>query len=272
MRFLVRDGSDLGEIRIAINRIVEMLESDRAKSIRTERSRKSLLSDISHDIRTPLTSIIGYVGALRDGIADDAAERDAYVRILDAKSRALKVMIDDIFQLAKLDADEIVMTPEAFDLCELAREILIDFLPELKAKAIALDADIPDAAIPVFADRLSVGRIVRNLVQNALVHGGEGNRVRLSVCRTAESSAAGDCVVLTVADRGGGIPPDDIPHVFDRLYRRDAARGSAAGGSGLGLAIVQSLAGKNGASVGVTSEPGGETAFSVSFAARRCKE
>jgi signal transduction histidine kinase len=272
MRFLARDDSSFGEILLALNRLVEILESDRAKAIRSERSRKSLLSDISHDIRTPLTSIIGYIGALRDGIAGDADERDSYVRILDAKSRALKVMIDDIFQLAKLDSDEIVMNPESLDLCELSREILIDFLPEFSVKSIELVADIPDAAIFVFADRLSAERIVRNLVQNALVHGGEDNVIRVSVAGSSSESPSGQLASLTVADRGRGIPFDDLPHVFDRLYRRDVARGSSSGGSGLGLAIVQSLASKNGAVVAVTSEPGGETSFSVSFMARGCKK
>ena len=264
-RFLARDDSSLRDVKLGVNRLVEVLESDRARSIRSERARKSLLSDISHDIRTPLTSIIGYVGALRDDIAGDGAERDAYVTILDAKSRALKAMIDDIFQLAKLDADEIALHPESFDAAELVREILIDFLPEFREKSIELIVEIPDSSIFVRADRLSVDRIVRNLVRNALSHGADGRFVRVTVGFDPAHADADGAVVVSVADRGRGISAEDIPHVFDRLYRRDAARGTLTDGSGLGLAIVHSLALKNDAAAGVKSDPGGETVFSVAF-------
>jgi signal transduction histidine kinase len=271
--------SDIDELAVGINRLAELLELVRAESVRSESARKRLLSDISHDIRTPLTSIIGYVGALRDDIADTGAERDEYVAILEAKSRALKDMVEDIFQLAKLDADEIPMNLERLDLASLVREVLVDFLPEFRAAGIDLVAEIPDAALFVFADRMSCERIVRNLVQNAICHGAGGAYVRVSVAE--RGATRNDPVVLSVADRGHGIASEDIPRVFTRLFRRESARTGAvggSGGSGLGLAIVQSLARKNGADVSVTSgpversgafsshdSPVNETVFEVSF-------
>lgn len=263
--------TDIDALVVCVNRLADALETARAASIRSESARKSLLSDISHDIRTPLTSIIGYVGALRDGIASSAAERDEYVSILDAKSRALKDMVEDIFQLAKLDADEIPMSPERLDLASLIREVLIDFLPEFRASGIELVADILETAAFVLADRMSCVRIARNLVQNAIRHGAEGNYARVSV-ETRDNT-----VVFAVADRGRGIAEDDLPRVFNRLFRRESARTGAvggSGGSGLGLAIVQSLAKKNGAVVSVRSDeighagPAHETVFEVAFPAR----
>lgn len=254
----------MDEVILGINRLTALLETVRAESIRSETARKRLLSDISHDIRTPLTSIIGYIGALKDDIAMDCAERDRYIEILEAKSRALKSMVEDIFQLAKLDADEIILNPEHFDLAELVRETLIEFLPEINSAGISLVTEISERPVPIIADTISVGRIVRNLVQNALQHGANNQYLRVTVSETSATT-----VSLVVADRGRGIAENDIPLVFTRLYRRDVAGNKALGGSGLGLTIAQSLVNKNSATISVTSTPGGETVFKVDFRATR---
>lgn len=262
LRVLTGGVPEIDGVILGVNRLAELLETVRAETIRSEAARKSILSDISHDIRTPLTSIIGYIGALRDDIASDGAERDAYIEILDAKSRALKNMIEDIFQLAKLDADEIPMKRETIDLAETVREILIDFLPEMGKAGMELATEIPETPVHLFADRMSVERIVRNLVQNAVKHGRDSRLIRVSV---RVENSPGDIVSLLVADRGEGIRSEDLPFVFTRTFSRDRARNSSSGGSGLGLAIVQSLASKNGADVSARSEAGGETAFEVRF-------
>ena len=265
------------DVILGLDSLIGLLDTVHAEAVRSEAARKSLLSDISHDIRTPLTSIIGYIGALKDDIASSGEEREQYVGILDAKSRALKGMIEDIFSLAKLDADEIRISPEEIDLAELARETLIEFLPELRANGIELAAEIPDEKVMICADRLSVSRIARNLVENAIRHGGESRYVRVAVTGStvtgstvAGAAEAGAAEArLTVADRGKGIPQEDLPKVFTRLYRRDPARNTSALGSGLGLAIVQSLAVKNGATVSARSVPGGETSFEVLFRTKK---
>jgi signal transduction histidine kinase len=246
------------ELAFSVNALIEALETNRASAIRSELARKSLLSDISHDIRTPLTSIVGYSGALRDGLAASEAERAEFAAILDAKSRSLAAMVEDIFSLAKLDADEIPMRPESVDLAELTRSVVIDFLPAFAAAGIEPVVDIPENPCVVFADRLSVARILRNLVQNALQYGKNGKYLGVSL------RADGGCLELTVEDRGPGIPVEDLERVFTRMYRRDAARNSSSG-SGLGLAIVRALAEKNGASVSARSESGVSTAFIVRF-------
>jgi len=251
------DGLEVALSRV--NALADLLAETRAAAIRSEAARKSLLSDIAHDIRTPLTSIIGYADALRDGIASGAIEQDEYAAVVAAKSRALKAMVEDVFELAKLDADEITMTIARVDLAEAAREAVIEFLPTIRAAEVALIADIPDGTALVFADGLSLARVMRNLIQNALDHAAEGKYLRVAVvCRPGSVS-------FEVADRGPGIPEAELARVFTRLYRRDPARGPRSHGSGLGLAIVQSLALKNGASVAARSEPGGETVFSVDF-------
>jgi len=267
IRFRAGTPADLNGVLEGVNSIAGLLESVHAESTRSETARKNLLSDISHDIRTPLTSIIGYIDALKDDVASGSAERDEYIDILGDKSRALKAMIDDIFSLAKLDADEIPIRLERLDACEAVREVLIEFLPAFRSLGVTLEADIPDGSCMAVADRTSLARIARNLIQNALQHGRDGAWIRVSV------SVAGcddrSTVSISVADRGPGIPQRDLERVFTRLFRRDAARTGTSDGSGLGLAIVQSLARKNGGLATAQSVPGGETVFSVFFPAAR---
>jgi signal transduction histidine kinase len=265
LRFRAGTPSTLNGVLEGVNSIVGLLEAGHSESSRSETARKNLLSDISHDIRTPLTSIIGYVDALRDGVASGSAEREEYVAILAAKSRALKAMIDDIFSLAKLDADEIPMRPERLDACEAVREVLIEFLPSLRSLNVSLETDIPETPCIAVADRTSLARIARNLVQNALQHGREGGWIRVSVGYSQRDGR--EMVFVSVADRGPGIPERDLSRVFERLYRRDAARSGASEGSGLGLAIVQSLARKNGGYASAKSVPGAETVLEVLFPA-----
>ncbi|HNY21399.1 MAG TPA: HAMP domain-containing sensor histidine kinase [Treponemataceae bacterium] len=265
IRFRAGMPADLNGVLEGVNSIASLLEKVHAESSRSETARKNLLSDISHDIRTPLTSIIGYIDALKDDVASGSAEREEYIGILAGKSRALKVMIDDIFSLAKLDADEIPMRPERLDACEAVREVLIEFLPAFRSLGVSLEADIPETPCMAVADRTSLARIARNLIQNALQHGRDGGWIRVSV---GQSNGVGASTVsVSVADRGPGIPERDLERVFTRLYRRDAARTGAAEGSGLGLAIVQSLARANGGLASARSVPGGETVFEVSFPA-----
>lgn len=258
-RFRSRGSGSCADIAADVNRLAALLEDFRAESIRSEAARKRLLSDISHDIRTPLTSIIGYIDALRDGIASGKEEEAQFVEILATKSRNLKMMIDDIFQLAKLDAGEIPMKKERFDACEECRELLAEFYPAFREAGIEPLADIPGGSAFISCDRLSFSRMVRNLLQNACVHGCDSSFVSLAVSRAPGS------VLVSVTDRGRGIREEDLGRVFTRLYRRDQSRAASSGGSGLGLAITHALAQANGAEISVRSACGKETTFVLSF-------
>ncbi|MEK8127994.1 HAMP domain-containing sensor histidine kinase [Paenibacillus filicis] len=257
-RILVaRDEPAVREVEFAMNALIERLTAIQAQSVNSEAARKQLLSAISHDIRTPLTSIIGYVDALKDEIASTPEERQAHLEIISRKGGALKELIEQIFQLAKLDADDIILKPEPLDLAEAAREAVIEWIPELQLRQMEVEAQLPEKPCVVEADRLAVRRILSNLIRNAVQHGQEGGLLGIGLS-LAENGMAYELVLW---DRGPGISEEELPHVFERMYRTAVSRRSLNDGSGLGLAIAKALVEKQGGSIWAESEPGIRTAF-----------
>ncbi|MFF2154554.1 sensor histidine kinase [Paenibacillus chitinolyticus] len=254
-RILANDDPALNEVIFSVNELIGQLDKLQVYTIKTETGRKRFLSNISHDIRTPLTSIIGYIDALRDGVAGSEEQKRQYLDVLARKSGALKTLIDEVFLLAKLDADEIRLQPARLDLAETVREAVIEFLPELHQAGLELVMQLPEEACPVVADRVCLLRMLNNLIQNAVKHGADGNKLGLEL-----SCAQGE-YCLTVWDNGAGIPAEELGLVFERMYRTDASRSRAGGGSGLGLAITKALAEKHGGTLGADSDPGVRTAF-----------
>ncbi|MBE9916350.1 HAMP domain-containing histidine kinase [Paenibacillus donghaensis] len=258
-RLLANDEPAVNELIFAINELIEQLDKIRVQTIKSEAARKSLLSNISHDIRTPLTSIIGYVDALNDDIAASRAEKLEYIGIISRKATALKQLIDEIFDLAKLDADEVPQRPERLDLAEMARESVIEFLPALKQANMKLTVSIPEEKCLVTADRLSVQRVLNNIIKNALQYGQQGQALGVELTEHAESYH------LKIWDKGQGIPKDELAKVFERMYRTEHSRNPMYGGSGLGLAIAKALVEKNGGRIWAESEPGQKTSFTISM-------
>lgn len=254
-RLFANQDHAVNEVIFKINELIGQLESIRIESIQSQEARKSLLSSISHDIRTPLTSITGYVEALKDDIAASEYERDKYLDIIVNKSNHLKQLIDEIFMMAKLDSDEIQMNFESVNLAELTREVLIEFLPEIKKYDCELTVNLPDKNCDIWADRLSVIRILTNLMSNALQHGLAGQVVGVSLTESAHHYQ------LEVWDKGPGIRKEHINSVFERMFRSDASRNASNGGSGLGLAITKALTVKNEGQIWVESTPWKKTAF-----------
>lgn len=258
-RLLANEEPFVNEVIFTMNELIDQLDKIRVQTIKSEAARKSLLSNISHDIRTPLTSIIGYVDALNDDIAASREEKQEYVAIISRKATALKHLIDEIFHLAKLDADEVPLQPETLDLAEMARESVIEFLPVLKHANMKLTASIPEEKCLVTADRLSLQRIMNNMMKNAVQHGQQGQALGVELTEHAASYH------LTIWDKGQGIPEDELAKVFERMYRTERSRNPLYGGSGLGLAIAKALVEKNGGKIWAESEPGQRTSFTFSI-------
>ncbi|MEC0124819.1 sensor histidine kinase [Paenibacillus pabuli] len=254
-RMLSKGNVLLDEIVFAANDLMEQLENVKIDAQRSQAARKSLLSSISHDIRTPLTSMIGYVDALKDDIASTEEERSDYMDILSRKSKDLKKMIDEMFTMAKLDADEMPMQAEPLDLAELTREILIEFMPSLKKAEMDLNIQLPDYSCFVMADRLSIHRLISNLIQNSIQYGHEGGVLGIEMARCHNNFQ------LTVWDQGPGISENELNLVFERMYRSDHSRSPVLGASGLGLSIARTLAEKNEGHLQAESIPGVKTSF-----------
>lgn len=258
-RVLIKENGEISELATVLNEIIERLQNTEENHQTSEKSRKRLLSNISHDLRTPLTSIIGYLDALKDGLATDADERHEYLEIITKKAKGLRALIDETFQMAKLDADDVPMDFQSHDLGEILRECIIEFIPQLNSNDIKLIAKIPDEKALIYCDRISMERIIDNILKNAIFYGKEGKLIGIEL-----TSKPGKYQV-SIWDKGPGIDQEDIPHVFDRLYIKDKTRNRASSSSGLGLAIVKKLVEKHEGRIWVESKPGEKTVFSFTI-------
>ena len=179
--------------------------------------------------------------------------------IISKKADSLKQLIDEIFDMAKLDADEISLKVESLDLAEIARELLIEFLPKVKNDHTELHISIPEKKCFVIADRLSLMRIIRNIIQNALEHGKDGKTLGIELIEKASEYQ------LLIWDQGPGIPKENLEFVFERMYRGDLSRTLISAGSGLGLSIAKALVEKNQGEIWVESIPWEKTTFGFSI-------
>jgi signal transduction histidine kinase len=258
-RLYTNNDHSLDDVVFSINELISELEKVQVESKRFQEARKQLLSSISHDIRTPLTSIIGYIDALKDDIAASEDEKREYLEILSKKSNSLKQLVDQIFNMAKLDADEFPLKEEKLDFAEITRESLIEFLPELSMHDIKLQVNIPEEPCPITADSLSLMRVIGNLMKNAIYYGKPGKVVGIELSETTNEYQ------LLIWDKGPGISKSDLENVFERMYRSDQSRNPSHGGSGLGLAIAKALVEKNGGQIWVESIPWERTTFGFSI-------
>lgn len=258
-RLFTSNDPSLHSIVFSINELIAELEKVRIEAKKSEESRKQLLSSISHDIRTPLTSIIGYIDALKDGVAVSEIERKEYLKILYMKSNNLKHLVNEIFNMAKLDANEFPLKEEELDFSEVTREVLIEFLPELSKHNLELQVLIPESTCPIIADHLSLMRIMSNLIKNAIYYGKDGKTLGIELLETDTDYE------LLIWDKGPGIPKHDLQNVFERMYRSEQSRNSSSGGSGLGLSISKALVERNGGHIWVESTPWKRTTFGFSI-------
>jgi two-component system sensor histidine kinase BaeS len=209
---------------------------------RSERSRRQLLRDVAHELRTPLTNLRAQIESLQDGLrpADAAA-----MASLHEEARILVRLVADVDVLARADAGRLELHREGFDLADLAERSALAFVAAGRLPASRLHLALSSA--PVSADPARIGQVVRNLVENAVQHGGEGVEVTLR-CGTSDGQ-----VTLEVRDSGPGIAPEHLSHIFDRLYRPDSSRARKTGGAGLGLSIVKAIVEGHGGTVSLTS-------------------
>ncbi len=238
-----------------INDIVLSYENQLSVYHQTEETNRQLMTSLSHDVRTPLTTLIGYLDAAHKRIVE-GKERDSYIETARQKAHDLKDYIDVLFDWFRLGSDEFTMNIMNLDLTELTRKILIDWIPVLEDARIDLAADIPEQPFRVKLDPDGYMRILNNLIQNAVSHSRAKN-LEISL------SGQGRDVKICLADDGVGIDKEDLKHIFERLYKCD--KGRSEKGSGLGLSIARRLTEKMDGVITADSTPGEGTIFTLQF-------
>ena len=242
-------------IAYEVNDIVSSYEKELSSFRQAEEVNKQLMTSLSHDVRTPLTTLIGYLDAAHKGIVT-GKDKDEYVEIARRKAHDLKEYIDVLFDWFKLNSDEFVLLIDPVEAVELTRNILIDWIPIFEDKQIDYSIDIPEQPFRVRLDPDAYMRVLNNLIQNVIVHS-HADKINISL-----SNQDGNMKIV-VADNGVGIEKDDLKHIFERLYKCD--KGRSEKGSGLGLSIVHQLVGKMNGTITAESTPGNGTMFALYF-------
>ncbi len=242
-------------VAYAVNDIVLSYEDRLSAYRRTEETNKQLMTSLSHDVRTPLTTLIGYLDAAHRGIVE-GEERERYLETARRKAHDLKEYIDVLFDWFKLGSGEWGMQPVPVEAAELTRELLIDWVPVLEEKGIDYAVEIPEQPFRTNLDADAYARIVGNIIQNVIAHS-------QATCIGVRMTREGGDMVLRLCDDGVGIAKEDLAHIFERLYKCD--KGRSRKGSGLGLAIARELARSMGGEISAASEPGSGTTFALRF-------
>ena len=248
---VVSPGSgETAELASAVNRLAEAMQASRSDALRREEAHSQLISNLSHDLRTPITSIAGYVDALQRGIGDDPAR---HLDIIAMKTAELTRLADDLFYLTRLDAGDLGLTLAPVDVSEVARRCLLGFEQELRSRGIDVVVEIPDETCMVVADEAALGRVIGNFVANSLKHARSMRRLGVTVARE------GDGCAVTVWDDGEGFPKG-----VAELLERGTSVGPG-GGAGLGLSIAHELSARMGATLRVSSVAGERTSVAALF-------
>lgn len=256
-KILVREQSTFNDLILELNYLYDAYESIKVeKKTQAERS-KQLLSNLSHDIRTPLTSIIGYVDALNDGLITDEEELLEFFEILSMKSKNLKHLTDQIFNVARIDAEDVMMNFEYIELNEFLRHIVIDFIPQFEKLKIEFVNEIKDTQYMVYADRIALTRVFQNIIKNAIQHGKDGKVIGL---RTRIENTYYRVIIW---DKGKGIPKSKQQHIFERLFKVDDARKFGSSNSGLGMSIAKKIVVKHQGRIDLKSQENHLTEFFV---------
>lgn len=242
-----------------LNRLIDHVQAGRERTRFLEDERKRMIANISHDLRTPLTSLLGYIEALQQDATLTAEEKDNFIKIAAGKGNTLLERLQEFFELARLEAEDTPPELHKINLNDVVQEVLVGFYPDFQKISVAPTVQLPASPPYVRGDRIFLRRVFENLLSNALRYGREGGEIGIEVREDPDS------VRVEIWDRGQGISSQDLPHVFDRFYTGEASRNAALRGTGLGLTIAKSLVEKQGGGIAVSSKPGEKTVFSVSL-------
>lgn len=244
-RVRIDSQDEVAELSKAFNSMAESLA-------RNEQLRKHMVTDVAHELRTPLSNLRGYLEAMRDGVLPPDAKHLGSVH---EEAMLLSRLVDDLQELALAEAGQLRLDKSVTDLTEVVDRAVRVMAPQASVKGITLAKDIGEGIPPVDIDSGRVGQVLQNLISNALAHTQEGGTVAVG------TRSASGLVEVWVSDNGSGIPPEHLPQIFERFYRVDPSRSRSTGGSGIGLAISKQLVESHGGRIWAESEFGTGSIF-----------
>ena len=252
----VEGDDEFADMAENLNNMVEELRQLMDRERESERTKNELITNVAHDLRTPLTSIIGYLELLSGPVKLNEEMQKKYLDITYKKSKRLQKLIEDLFGFTKLNYGKISMKVSKVDIVKLLSQMLEEFYPNFMEKNLAYELQSNVTAKVITADGNLLARLFDNLINNAIKYGSEGKKIIVKV------DATDTVVTVSVTNFGYVIPKEELPLLFEKFYRVEQSRSVNTGGTGLGLAIAKNIVDMHGGTIGVTSDLNG-TVFTV---------
>lgn len=252
-RILATKSDITKQICYGINEIAINSQSQLIQQKQSEQAYRRLMTSLSHDVKTPLASLVGYLEAIESNIVA-GEEKDEYIHVASGKAYHLNYFVENLFEWVKLDSGEQIFHFELFDINELSRNIIAEWIPILENSHFEYKFDIPETEYFMRIDANAYTRILNNLLQNIITHS-EGDNMALSILENEQEAR------IVITDNGKGISPDNLPHIFERMYQCDHSRSSK--GNGLGLSITKELVSTHKGTITADSISGFGTTFTI---------
>jgi len=248
-RVTYKGKGELDELARSFNSMADSLEH-------TRRLQRNMVADVAHELRTPLSNLKGYLEAISDGLVKPD---EATIHSLNEEASSLSHLVEDLQELSLSDAGELKMILQPEDISRLVKDTVTAIHPKAATKDVTLTADLPDTVSPVNIDNHRIKQVLYNLLDNAIAHTPKDGKIAVTVREKDKT------VYVSVSDTGEGIPPEDLPMIFERFYRVDKSRARATGGSGLGLTIAKRLIEAHGGTIKAESRVGQGSTFTFSL-------
>lgn len=254
VRVPVRGSDEVAELAETFNNMAESLDN-------YDNMRNMFMSDVSHDLRSPMTSIAGFIDGILDGVIPPE-QHEYYLRMISNEVHRLSRLVTSLLNLSRIQAGDRKFTKTKFDICEKARLILISFEKQIDDKRLDVEFELQEDRMYANADSDAIYQVLYNLCHNAVKFSAEGGRLKISVSRLK-----GKKLLIEVYNEGQGIPAEELQYVFERFYKSDKSRGLDKSGSGLGLFISKTIIEAHGESIWVESEYGKNCCFKFTVSA-----
>ena len=248
VRVPVRGSDEVAELAMTFNNMAESLDN-------YDNMRNSFMSNVSHDLRSPMTSIAGFIDGILDGVIPPEQHK-YYLQVVSDEVRRLSRLVNSLLDLSRIQAGERKFTFAPFDICEMARQILISFEQKITAKNLEVEFECPEDRINVIADADAIHQVFYNICDNAVKFASDGGVLKISI-----KQLKGKKIGVEIFNEGQGISPEDINYVFERFYKSDKSRGLNKNGAGLGLFISKTIIEAHGEHIRVESEHGKNCCF-----------
>lgn len=251
-----RGGDEIDRLEAIFRDLAARIEAQMAQLQSVDAARREMLANLSHDLRTPITTLLAHLESLQmDGQPLSDQERREYVEVAMRQSKRVAQLVEQLLEAARLDARQIAVTPEAFPVGDLLQDVAQKFSLAARERGVELTLNVAPEGMRVHADIALLERVFDNLIDNALRHTPQGGRI------TVSATPNGDRVRLSVADSGSGMTEEEAARVFDRFYRGDLGRSTTSGQAGLGLAIVRGILELHGTTISIDTRPGQGATF-----------